>query len=102
MADREANLGCDLCQLKFSAEVGLEPLAGALCLPRRKTAASQLGDALQSAVGLGDVRGERKHHVIDEKLVDLGRPTQPLQQGRAEMRHDLVLMADAELTGELT
>ena len=60
MANREANFGCDLCQLKFSAD-GLESFAGALHLPWGKTAAGQFGDAPHSAIGLGDVCSERKH-----------------------------------------
>ena len=48
------------------------------------------------------MRGEREHRVIDEKLVGLGRPTQRLQERRADMTDDRVVMADAELAGELT
>src|SRR6266851_2285065 len=102
MADREAEPGRDLRQWKLSAEVGLKPFAGALHLPRGKTAASRFGDALQSAIGLSDVCGERKHHVIDEKLVRLGRLTQRFQERRANMTDDLVVVADAELKGEFT
>src|SRR5882724_10829863 len=102
MADREVKLGRDLCQCKLSTEVGIESFAGALRLPRRKTAAGRFGDAPQSAIGLGDVRGEREHRVIDEKLVGLVRPTQPFLQRRADMTDDRVVMAGAELTGELT
>ena len=101
MADREAELGRDLLQRKFPAEIGLQPFACAPHLPRSKTAASRSA-CPQSAIGLRDVRGERKHHVIDEKLVGLGRPTQRLQKRRADMTDDLVVMADAELTGEFT
>ena len=88
MAHREAELGRDLLQREFSAEIGLEPFAGAPHLPRRKTAAGRSGDALQSAIGLRDVHGECQHHVIDEKLVGLGRPTQRLQERRADMTDD--------------
>jgi len=76
--------------------------AGALNLPRRKTAAGRLTAGAQSAIGLGDVCGERNHHVIDEKLVGLVRPTQPFLQRRADMTDDHIVMANAELTGELT
>ena len=48
------------------------------------------------------MRGEREHHVIDEKLVGLVRPTQRLQERRTEMADDRVVMPDAELIGELT
>ena len=47
------------------------------------------------------MRREREHHVIDEKLVGFGRPTQSLQERRADMMHNLVVKADAELTVEL-
>lgn len=47
------------------------------------------------------MRGERQHHVIDEKLVGFGRSTEPLQQQRSDMTHDLVIMSDAELAGEV-
>ena len=59
MADREIELGRNLLQQKLSAEVGFEHLAGSLHLPRGKTAAVRFGGALQPAIGLGDVRGER-------------------------------------------
>ena len=32
------------------------------------------------AIGLGDVRGKREHHVIDKELVDFVRPTQRVQE----------------------
>jgi hypothetical protein len=47
------------------------------------------------------MRGEREHHVIDEKLVGLARPTQGFQQHCPDMTHDLVVVAGAELTGEV-
>src|SRR6266576_4695133 len=101
MADREIKLGRDLLQRKPSAEVGLKSFAGSLRLPRGKTAAVRFDDAPQSAIGLGDVRGEREHRVIDEKLVGLVRPMQRLLERRAEMADDRVVMADAGLIGEL-
>src|SRR6202040_2707852 len=79
-----------------------EFFAGALRLPRRKTAADRFGDAPKPAIGLGDVCGEGEHHVIDEKLIGLVPPTQRLLQRRADMTDDRVVMADAELTGDLT
>lgn len=75
MADREVELGRDLRQWKFSAEVGLEPFAGTLRLPRGKAAARRFGEPPKSTIGLRDMRGKCQHHVIDEKLVDLVRPT---------------------------
>src|SRR6202023_359023 len=36
-----------------------------------------------------------------EKLVGFGRPTQPFQQQCPDVTHDLVVMAKAELTGEV-
>ncbi len=46
--------------------------------------------------------GEREHHVIDEELVDLSRPTQPFPQRRADVTDDHVIMADAKPTGEIS
>ena len=101
MADREVELGCDLLQGKSSAEIRLELFAGALRLPRSKAAARRSAARPQSAIRLSDVCRERKHHVIDEKLVRFGRPTQSPQQRRADVRHNLVVEAGAELTVEL-
>ena len=47
------------------------------------------------------MRCERKHHVINEKLVRFGWPAQSLQERRADVMHNLVLKAGAELTVEL-
>src|SRR2546430_14630571 len=102
MADREIELSRNLLQRKLSAEVGFEHLAGSLHLPRGKTAAVRFGDAVQPAIGLGDMCSERQHHVIDEKLVGLVRPMQRLQERRAEMTDDRVVMADTGLIGEFT
>src|SRR5689334_9816614 len=102
MADRQIKLGGDLLQRKLSAEVGFEPFAGSSHLPRSKTAAVRFNDALQPAIGLGDVGGEREHRMIDEKLVGFFRPTQRLQKRRTEMTDDRVVMADARLIGEFT
>src|SRR5437773_3153632 len=99
MADLEIKLGRDLLQRELSGEVGFEPFAGSLHLPRSKTAAARF-DALQPAIGLGDVGSEREHHMIDEKLVGFVRPTQRLQKRRAEMTDDRVVMADAGLIAE--
>ncbi len=100
MADREIKLGGDLLQRELSVEVGFEPFAGSLRLPRGKAAAVRIGDALQPAIGLGDVGSEREHHMIDEKLVGFVRPTQRFQKRRAEMTDDRVVMADAGLIAE--
>ena len=97
-----SKLGRDLFQRKFSAEIRFELFAGALRLPGRKTAAGRFSVAPQSAISLGDMRSEREHHVIDEKLVDLGRPAQPFQERGADMANNRVVMTDAELAGELT
>src|SRR5258708_2582934 len=101
MTDRQAELGCDLFQRKSPPEIGLELFPGLPCLPRAKTPAGRCADALQPAIGPGDVGGEGQHHVIDKELVDLVRPAQPLLQRRTEMTDDLVVMTDAELKGEL-
>ncbi|MGY4434426.1 hypothetical protein ACVWWO_006903 [Bradyrhizobium sp. F1.13.1] len=45
--------------------------------------------------------GERKHHVIDEKLVGLVGPAQSLPQGGTDMSNDLVVMTDTWLVAEL-
>src|SRR6267142_1664789 len=100
MANRKAQLSRDLLQRKFPAEIRLEPFAGPLRLPRSKTAAHGFG-VTQSAIGLSDVRCERKHHMIDEKLVRFGRSAQSLQERRANVRHNLVVKAGAKLTVEL-
>src|SRR5213593_971757 len=100
MADREIKLRRDLLQREFSAEVGFEPCAGSLRLPRGKAATVRIDDALQPAIGLCDVGSEREHHMIDEKLVGFVRPTQRLQKRRAEMTDDRVVMADAGLIAE--
>jgi hypothetical protein len=39
--------------------------------------------------------------MIDEELVRFGRPSQSLQERRADVRHNLVVKAGAELTVEL-
>src|SRR5438105_2270208 len=101
MADREAELGCDLLQRELSAEVGLESFAGPLHLPGGETAAIGFADALQPAVSLDDVCCEREHHVIDEKLVGLVHPAQRLQKQRTEMTDNGIVVADAEPTVEL-
>jgi hypothetical protein len=54
--------------MKASHQIGFQPFASALDLPRRKAAASALRVASQSAIGLGNMRGEREHHVIVVKL----------------------------------
>ena|SRR6516225_2062592 len=100
MADREIELGRDLLQREFSAEIGFEPFAGALHLPRGKAAAVRFGDTPQSAIGLGDVRSECEHHVINEKLVGLVWSVKRLQEGRTEMTDDSVIVADAGLVGK--
>ena len=100
MANRKAQLSRDFLQRKFPAEISLEPFAGTLRLPRSKTPAHGFG-VMQSAIRLSDVRCERKHHVIDEKLVRFGWPTQSLQERRADVMHNLVVKASAELTVEL-
>ena len=64
-------------------------------LPWGKAAARQFGEPSHSAIGLGCVRGNRQHRVIDEELVRLIRPTQRLQERRTNMTHDFVVMADA-------
>ena len=80
MADRKIELRRDLLQRDFSAEIGFELFARALHLPGCKAAAGQLGAAPQSAIGLGDMRGDREHRVIDEELVGLIRAMQRFQQ----------------------
>ena len=47
------------------------------------------------------MRRDCEHHVIDEKLVGLGRPAQRVHERRADMTNDLVVKAGAELTVEL-
>ena len=101
MANRKAQLSRDFLQRKFPAEIRLEPFAGPPRLPRSKTAACGFG-VTQSAIRLSDVRGERKHHVIDEKLVRFGWPAQSPQERRADVMHSFVVKAGAELTVELT
>src|SRR4029078_12061322 len=101
MTDREVELGRDLLQGKSSAEIRLELFAGALRLPRSKAAARRSAAGPQSAIRLCDVRRKRNHHVIDEELVRFGRPSQSLQERRADVRHNLVMKAGAELTVEL-
>src|SRR4051794_15949860 len=101
MTDREVELGRDLLQGKRSTEVRLEPFAGALRLPGGKAAARPSAAGPQSAIGLGDVCGECKHHVIDEKLIRFGWPAQSPQQRRANVMHNLVVEAGAVLAIEL-
>src|SRR5881394_1390982 len=97
MTDREVELGRDLLQGKRSAEIRLELFAGALHLPRGKAAARRPAAGPQSAIRLSDVCCERKHHVIDEKLVRFGWPAQSPQQRPADVMHNLVVKAGAVL-----
>src|SRR5262249_39701538 len=91
-----------LMQGKLAAEVGFEFFAGLLRLPWREAAAGLLADRLQSAIGLCDVRGEREHHVNDEKLIGLVGTAQPFQERGADMTDDRVVMAGAKLAVEVT
>ena len=100
MANREIQLSRDFLQRWFSAEVRCKPFAGPLHLPRRKAAAHRFG-IVQSAIGLSDMRCERQHHVIDEKLVRFGWPAQSLQERCADVMHSVVVKAVTELTVEL-
>ena len=102
MADRETKLNRELLQRNRSAEVRVESFAGSLHLPWGETAASQRADGSQPAIVLRGMRGECEHRVIDEELVDLGRPTQRLQQCPADMPDDRVIMTGTELSGEFT
>ena len=101
MTDRKIEIRRDLLQRDFPAEIGFELFASALHLPGRKTAAGQFGGALQPPIGLGNVRGEREHHVIDEELVGLRRPAQPFQERSADLANDRIVMTDAEFAGDL-
>ena len=96
-----SNSAAIFCSERVPPRSELELFAGALRLPRSKAAARRSAARPQSAIRLSDVCRERKHHVIDEKLVRFGRPTQSPQQRRADVRHNLVVEAGAELTVEL-
>src|SRR3954451_8857200 len=100
MTDREIELGCDLLQRELAAEVRLEPLAGALRLPGRETAARGRGRALEPAIGLRDMGGQAEHHMVNEELVGLIRLAQPFLERGADVADDSIVMADADLTVE--
>src|SRR5690348_12044226 len=100
MADRQIKLGRDLLQCKRPAEIGVQLFAGAVHLPCAKTAAARFDGSSQSAISLGNMRRERKHHMIDEELVGLARAMQRLEQRRAEMTDDPVVMTNPGLIDE--
>ena len=60
-----------------------------------KAAARRFAD-VQSAISLSDVRCERKHHVIDEKLVRFGWPAQSPQVRRTNVMHDPIVKTGAD------
>jgi hypothetical protein len=100
MADRETQLGRNVLQRESSAEIGLEPFASPLRLPWRKAAGRGFG-VPQSAICPSDVCRERKHHVIDEKLVRFERAAQSGQERCADVMHDGVAKAGAILIVQL-